>query len=132
MLNAASYPYFGAFCAVMATAAMLYSTYATRSQIPLLKRPKLRHQEHPILGFIAVFKLLKEQSFRIIFTASLAFNTLAGLVQTLLIYLATYVFGFEPANLAVVSLSLIVGISLASITAQKLSRRFDKKNALAL
>jgi Na+/melibiose symporter-like transporter len=132
MLNAASYPYFGAFCAVMATAAMLYSTYATRSQIPLLKTPKLRHKEHPILGFIAVFKLLKEQSFRIIFTTSLAFNTLAGLVQTLLIYLATYVFGFEPANLAVVSLSLIVGISLASITAQKLSRRFDKKNALAL
>jgi len=31
-----------------------------------------------------------------------------------------------------VSLSLIIGISLASITAQKLSRRFDKKNALAL
>ena len=62
----------------------------------------------------------------------LIFNTLAGVVQTLLIYVATYVFEFQPEQLAGLASSVVVGIIFASLVAQYLSRRFDKKIALAM
>jgi GPH family glycoside/pentoside/hexuronide:cation symporter len=62
----------------------------------------------------------------------LIFNTLAGTVGTLLVYVATYVFDFKPEHLAGLASSVVVGIIFASLVAQSLSRRFDKKNALAI
>jgi len=133
MLNRASYPNFGLFCAVMGTAAMLISVFGTRSAIPRLRRPSPQQTlGNPLLAFVDVFKTLKLGSFRVLFIAVLIFNTLAGTVQTLLVYVATYVFEFKPEHLAGLASSVVVGILFASLVAQGLSRRFDKKNALAI
>lgn len=133
MLNKASYPNFGIFCAVMGSMAMLLSVFGTRSAIPNLRQPSSRAGEkNAFWAFIDVFRTLHLDTFRILFIAVLIFNTLAGTVQTLLIYVATYVFEFQPEQLAGLAASVVVGILFASVVAQRLSRRFDKKNALGI
>ncbi len=133
MLNQASYPHFGLFCALMGTVAMLISVFGTASSIPRLSKPVHNTRESSaLLAFVDVFRTLKQASFRILFSAVLVFNTLAGVVQTLLVYVATYVFDFQPGHPAGLASSVLVGILFASPVAQALSRRFDKKRALAI
>jgi Na+/melibiose symporter-like transporter len=133
MLNKASYPNFGLFCAIMGSTAMLLCVLGTRSAIPNLRKPAPHDGEgSALLAFIDVFRTLRLKSFRILFISVLIFNTLAGVVQTLLIYVATYVFEFQPEQLAGLASSVVVGIIFASLAAQYLSRRFDKKIALAI
>ena len=133
MLNKASYPNFGLFCAIMGSTAMLLCVFGTRGAIPRLRKPAPHDGEGSALwAFIDVFRTLKLDSFRILFISVLIFNTLAGVVQTLLVYVATYVFDFQPQHLAGLASSVVVGIIFASVVAQGLSRRFDKKRALAM
>ena len=133
MLNKASYPNFGLFCAIMGSTAMLLCVLGTRGAIPRLRKPAAHDGEGSALwAFIDVFRTLKLDSFRILFISVLIFNTLAGVVQTLLVYVATYVFDFQPQHLAGLASSVVVGIIFASVVAQGLSRRFDKKRALAM
>jgi Na+/melibiose symporter-like transporter len=133
MLNKASYPGFGVFCGLMGSVAMLLCVLGTRSTIPNL-RPPVSHanERNTLWAFIDVFKTLRLSSFRILFIAVLIFNTLAGTVQTLLVYVATYVFEFQSEQLAGLAASVVVGILFSSFVAQSLSRRFDKKNALSI
>ncbi len=133
MLVQASYPNFGLFCGVMGSAAMLISVVGTWGTIPNLSKPVGdRNQRNVLLAFVEVFRTLKQNSFRILFISVLVFNTLAGVIATLLVYVATYVFEFKPEQLAGLASSVLIGIIFASTVAQKLARRFDKKNALAL
>ena len=133
MLVRASYPNFGLFCGIMGSAAMLISVVGTWGAIPSLRKPNVGHdQGNVLLAFVEVFRTLKQNSFRILFISVLVFNTLAGVIATLLVYVATYVFEFKPEHLAGLAGSVLVGIIFASTVAQKLARRFDKKNALAL
>ncbi|KAA1194321.1 MFS transporter [Pseudohalioglobus sediminis] len=132
MLNRESYPHFGVFCALTGTLAMLVSTFGTRKAIPYLTRPVSRPGDGSALwAFVEVFRTLRLHSFRILFLSVLVFSTLAGITQTLLIYVATYVFEFQPGHLAGLASSVLVGIVFASPVAQYLSRRYDKKRALA-
>jgi Na+/melibiose symporter-like transporter len=133
MLNRASYPHFGLFCGILGTAAMLISVFGTRRAIPRLSRPvKTGREASALLAFVDVFRSLRQRSFRVLFCAVLVFNTLAGVTQTLLVYVATYVFEFQPGHLAGLASSVLVGILLASPVAQALSRRLDKRRALAI
>ncbi|MEP4148623.1 MAG: MFS transporter [Halioglobus sp.] len=133
MLNKASYPGFGLFCAVMGSTAMLLSVVGTWRSIPELSKPVLTGNESTAwLAFIDVFRTLKLDSFRVLFAAILMFSTLAGVSQTLLIYVATYVFEFQPGHLAGLASSVLIGIIFASWVAQGLSARLDKKRALRI
>ena len=133
LLNKASYPNFGIFCALMGSVAMLVCVFGTRGAIPTLRQPSAHTGESSVIwAFVDVFRTLRLDAFRVLFLAVLIFNTLAGTVQTLLIYVATYVFEFQPEQLAGLAASVVIGILFASFVAQKLSRRFDKKNALSI
>jgi Na+/melibiose symporter-like transporter len=133
MLVRGSYPNFGLFCGVLGSLAMLISVFGTWGAIPHLRKPTGdAPRGHVLLAFVEVFRTLKQNSFRILFISVLVFNTLAGVIATLLVYVATYVFEFKPEHLAGLASSVIVGIIFASSVAQGLARRFDKKNALAL
>jgi len=133
MLNRASYPGFGLFCGVLGSLAMLLSVAGTWRSIPALSKPVITGDERSAwLALVDVFRTLRLESFRILFFAILVFCTLAGVVQTLLIYVATYVFEFQPEHLAGLASSVLVGILFASLVAQWLSRRFDKRRALSI
>ncbi len=133
MLNRDSYPNFGLFCGLLGSVAMLISVLGTWRAIPTLRKPgPTGGQGNVLLAFVEVFRTLKQDAFRILFVSVLVFNTLAGVIATLLVYVATYVFDFKPEHLAGLASSVLVGIIFASSVAQGLARRFDKKNALAL
>lgn len=133
MLNAESYPKFGLFCGVVGSCSMLWTVFATRKVIADLPAVSATPVVgHPLLAFMQVFKSLKFQSFRVLFSLSLYFTTLAGVIQTLLVYVATYVFGFQSEHLAGLAGSVVVGILFASTVAQWLARRFDKRGALTV
>ena len=133
LLNAASYPGFGLFCGVLGAVAMLITILSTRWVIPnLTQPPKNLAKKNPLLAVQEVFRTLKIHSFRNLFTVTLLFTSLAGVVQTLMVYVATYVFEFSSGQLAGLASTFVVGLLFASIVAQKLSRRFDKRFALGL
>lgn len=134
LLNAASYPAFGLFCAILASVAMIISIISTRKAIPNLRAPvETKEQDaHPVLAVFELIKTLKLHSFRNIFLVILLFTSFAGLTQTLLIYTATYIFKFSPEHLAGLASSIILGLLFASVAAQKLSKRFDKRKSLAI
>lgn len=132
MLNKASYPKFGIFCALLGTTSMLLCVLGTRHAMPdTVPLARQANERSAWFAAIDVFRTLKLPSFRILFFAGILFATLAGIVQTLLVYVATYVFEFKPEQLAGLAGALIIGILFASLVAQYLSRRFDKKRALA-
>ncbi len=100
MLVRSSYPNFGLFCGVLGTLAMLVSVFGTWGSIPQLRKPGDGPRGNVFLAFVEVFRTLKQNSFRILFVSVLVFNTLAGVIATLLVYVATYVFDFRPEHLA--------------------------------
>jgi Na+/melibiose symporter-like transporter len=133
MLNAASYPSFAAFGGILATVTMLWSIFATRSTIPTLSEPVPNPDaSSPLLAFITVFQTLRQFAFRKLFLTTLAFTTIVGVTQTLIIYTGTYLYGFTPAQLALVAGSPIIGVLLGPITAKRMSLRLDKKRAFML
>ena len=102
MLNAASYPGFALFGGSLATISMLWCIFSTRSTIPHLSNPVPNpNAGHPLLGFITVFQTLRQYAFRTLFLTTLAFTTIVGVTQTLIIYSGTYLFGFSPEHLAI-------------------------------
>jgi Na+/melibiose symporter-like transporter len=133
MLDAASYPGFAIFAGVLATVSMLWSIIATRSTIPHLSDPVPNpNAGHPLLGFITVFRTLRQHAFRTLFITTLAFTTIVGVTQTLIIYSGTYLFGFAPEHLAIAASSPIIGIIFAPYVVTHMSVRFDKKRTFML
>jgi Na+/melibiose symporter-like transporter len=133
MLNAASYPGFATFAGILSTGTMLWSIYSTRSTIPHLADPiPDPNAGHPLLGFITVFRTLRQHAFRTLFLTTLVFTTIVGVTQTLIIYTGTYLYGFTPEHLAIVAISPIVGLFFAPTVAKRLSVRFDKKRTFMM
>ena len=133
MLNPEGYPLLGLMCGLVGAAAMLISTYATRKTIPHLKQSQVIVQKrNPVFAVIDVFKALELRSFRILFSANLLFNIMAGVIQALLIYVATYIYGFDPKYFAVLTLALVISVICAPWIAKIASRKFGKKNTLAI
>jgi Na+/melibiose symporter-like transporter len=133
LLNPQSYPAFAVFCAILGSSAMLISTASTVSAIPHLHQPPVaKKNNHPALAFIEMFKTLKQRSFRVLFSVIVLVAALQGSIQALLVYMATFVFGFSPEHLAGLFGGLIIGILFSSFTAQYLSKRFDKRRSLTV
>ncbi|MFT5560714.1 MAG: GPH family glycoside/pentoside/hexuronide:cation symporter [Litorivivens sp.] len=133
MLDPNSYTGFGVFTGVTATCAMLIAIFTTWKLIPGLAAPdENQNGRNAMLAFVTVFLTLKQHAFRVLFSVSLAFMVLSGVTQTLIIYVASYIFEFKPEHMALLAASVLVGIFLAPWLAQGISRRFDKKMALAI
>ncbi len=131
MLNPASYPAFAVFAGALGTLAMVWSVYATRSTIPNLSDPIADpNAGHPILGFITVFKTLKQFAFRKLFMTMLVFTTIVGVTQTLIIYSGTYLYGFSPEQLAIAAAFPILGVLFGPWAVKRMSRTLDKKKSM--
>ena len=132
LLNPASYPAFGILAGSAGTLAMLYCVFATRSSIPGLLKPAAdQAYSNPLMALVTVFSTLRQQSFRVLFYTIVIVMSVAGMTQALMVYLASYIFGFAPEQLGLLAASLLIGILMASMVAQIFSRRMDKKRAFA-
>ena len=133
MLNGDSYSGFALFASIVATIAMLWSIYATKSEIPHLSKPVDNpHAKHALLACITVFSTLKLKSFRILFFTLLVFMTMAGITQTLIIYIASYLYEFSTEQLAILIVAQLVSLPFAPYIAKKFSVYFDKTKTLTL
>jgi Na+/melibiose symporter-like transporter len=133
MLIAANYPAFGLFAGITASVTMLWSVFATRAAIPDLSKPVHDPDgKHSLLAFITVFSTLRLCSFRVLFFTILVFMTMVGVTQTLLVYIATYLYGFVPEQIALLVAAPLIGILFAPGLSKRLSIAFDKKKALAI
>ena len=133
LLNPESYPAFGALAGVAGSIAMLYCVFATRSTIPHLLKPAVDlPTANPLFAVFTVFSTLRQHSFRVLFITIVIFMSVAGMTQSLMVYLASYIFGFAPEQLGVLAASALIGIVLASWVAQSLSHRMDKKQAFGV
>ncbi len=133
MLNPEAYPKFAVFACLLAMLTMLYSVYSTRSTISSLREPLVdENARHPLLGFVTIFKTLKQKSFRMLFLTILAYMALTGVGLTLLVYVATYLFGFSSEQLAMLVFAQFIGLLFAPLAASKLTARFDKRRALSI
>ncbi len=133
MLDASSYPAFGIYCGVIATVAMLWCVYATRETIPNLARPKVDPDApNALFAFVTVFATLRFRAFRILFSTTMLFMTMAGVTQTLIIYVGTYLFGFAPEHIGLLATAPIIGIMIGPPIARRLSRAYDKKRTMAI
>lgn len=133
LMNAAAYPSFGLFVAICGSGAMLWSLFATRHTISALQPPSgKKPTRHAVFALAGVLVALKEHAFKVLFLSTLMFNILVGVSLTLIIYIATFVFGFSTAHLAVLSTAPLIGMLLASNIAQTLSHRLDKRFSAGL
>jgi Na+/melibiose symporter-like transporter len=133
LLNPVNYPTFGALAGVIGSIAMIVCVFLTRSTIPhLLKPPADLPKSNPLFALVTVFATLRQHSFRVLFITILIFISVMGMTQALMVYLSTYIFGFKPEQLGVLSLSFVFGVIFASSVAQWLSRQLGKKQALGI
>lgn len=133
MLNPDAYPKLGLLCGVVGAIAMLITTFSTRSTIATLRKIEPnKNQTHAIFAFLKIFKALELKSFRVLFSANLLFNIMAGVIQALLIYVASYIYGFDSKYFALLTLALVISVILAPSLAKKLSVRFGKKQTLSI
>ncbi|WND03292.1 MFS transporter [Temperatibacter marinus] len=133
LLNPAGYANFGLFCGLLAASAMLWCVFSTKSLIPSLSQPtETINILSSLLAFMTLAKTLKLPSFRVLFFILVMITTLAGVNSTLMTYLGIYVFDFSAEEIGLINASIILGLLLASLIAQTLSKRYDKKKALAV
>ena len=112
---------------------MLISACATFSAGKPLSQPEESTSSgNALFALVSMLRTLRQYSFRIVFIVTVLLSALAGSIQALLVYMATYVFGFSPDQLAGLAASIVIGVLLASPVAQLMAKRLDKKNALSV
>ena len=126
--NAAAYPKFAAFFAVIATVAVLWSAFGTHSRIKHLVPPS--HAIEP-LSFGRLWRelrdSLKSPSFRALFVGTLVFFVTRGVQTTLGVHMSVHFWELGSAEITKLALASFAGlvVGLPFWTVQ--SRRLDKK-----
>lgn len=133
LLNPENYPLFGLCAGTLAAVSMLVSVISTRSTIDELVDPgENTKAPSALFAVFAVIKTLRLQSFRVLFIAILIFMIISGSMTTLGVYVATYIYGFGPDQLAVVTAAPILGVLFGPKMANTLPKRLGKRRTLAL
>jgi glycoside/pentoside/hexuronide:cation symporter, GPH family len=126
--NLAAYPQFAEFFAVLATAAVLWSAFFTRSRIQYLPVPT-RDQERLTFGRFAreLADALRSPSFRALFVGTLVFFVTRGVQTALQLHLSVHFWELGSQEILRVNVIGFAGLLFGVPIWSALSRRFDKK-----
>lgn len=131
MLNAQGYASLGAFAAIIAFIAMIICILGTKHTIPYLPKAPLNQKK---VDFSRSFKAFGEaltlKPFRLIFIVQILTMVAGGAGATFMLYIGSYFFELSPGEIALLTLTIIVGLIPASIIAPMLSKRIDKMPSL--
>lgn len=131
MLNAEGYSSLGAFAGIIAFVAMIICILGTKHTIPYLpKAPKNQKKVDFSRSFKAFGEALKLKPFRLIFIVQILTMVAGGAGATFMLYLGSYFFELSPAQISLLTLTIIVGLIPATIIAPVLSKRIDKMPSL--
>lgn len=131
MLNPAGYSSLGILAAVIAFVAMIICILGTKSTIPFLPQaPKDQKKVDFKRSFKAFSEALKLRPFKLIFIVQILTMVAGGAGATFMLYIGSYFFALSPAEISLLTLTIVVGLIPATIIAPVLSKKIDKMPSL--
>ena len=128
-MNAAGYPSFAIFCAIVIVIMAMVCILATRKEIPFLPRARENQSSLRLSRLYRELKLaLSNPSFRIIFITTLFSGTLNGVYINIGLHVNTYFWEFNSRNLAILSTSLLFS-AILTFFIMRWIEKFEKKKA---
>ena len=129
-LNPEGYSSLGFVTGSLMLSAVLLTTWFTRKEIPFLRQHTGEVENFGLRRiFTELIEALKTQQFRLIFFIVLISSTISGVTTNMTIYLQTFFWGFNTADLRWFALSA-TGAVLAFPMVAAIQKRWDKKNIL--
>ena len=111
--------------------AIMVSSLGTHAQIPRLAAPPPRKLS--LAGvFREIFETLLNRSMGAIFLTAIIASTMLGLGQTLSTFMTSFFWGFQPQQIAVITLVIFVSAALGAALAPILTRRVGKKRGIII
>ncbi len=131
MLNSAGYSSLGLLAAVIAFVAMIICVLGTKHTIPHLSKPAKNEKKVDFSrSFKAFSQALKLRQFRLIFIVQILTMVAGGAGATFMLYIGSYFFELSPGEIALLTLTIVVGLIPATIIAPVMSKRIDKMPSL--
>ena len=131
MLNSAGYSDLGLLAAVIAFVAMIICVMGTKHTIPYLTKVDKNHKKVDLSrSFNAFGQALKLRQFRLIFIVQIMTMVAGGAGATFMLYVGSYFFELSASQIALLTLTIVVGLIPASIIAPLLSKCIDKMPSL--
>jgi len=131
MLNSAGYSSLGLLAAVIAFVAMIICVLGTKHTISHLSQADKNLRKVDFSRSFKAFKqALKLKQFRLIFIVQILTMVAGGAGATFMLYIGSYFFELSPGEIALLTLTIVVGLIPASIIAPVLSKRIDKMPSL--
>jgi Na+/melibiose symporter-like transporter len=128
-LGPTGYEWLGIIGAGAMFVAMLTSSLGTHNLIPGFHKPAPR-DHHSVKLVLSQFRsLFLNTSFNAVFISALFFGAAAGLSQALTIYVSSFFWLLESAEIGMIPLLGIIAVPTAFFVAPKLSLRWGKKQA---
>lgn len=111
--------------------AIMVSSLGTHAQIPRLTAPPQRRLTL-VAVFREIFETLLNRSMGAIFLTSIIASTTLGLGQTLSTFMTTFFWGFQPQQIAIITLVIFVSAAIGAALAPVLTRAVGKKRGIII
>jgi len=111
--------------------AIMVSSLGTHGQIPRLTAPPQRRLTL-IAVFREIFETLLNRSMGAIFLTSIIASTTLGLGQTLSTFMTTFFWGFQPQQIAIITLVIFLSAAIGAALAPVLTRAVGKKRGIII
>lgn len=130
VLNMQGYQSFGLLAATVMVVTMLISAFGTHKLIPFLPQPK-KDGEATKPSFGSNLKIIfSNPSFRALFIAALFSMMAFGVIITLQIYFATFLFDLDNTQIALFPLCMILAALIALWLTPRLARGYEKRSVI--
>ena len=128
-LNPAGYETFAIVGAALMLGAILLSSFGTLHRVKYFKMPPAREKIGPVKTLGQMGKTFSNKGFLAILAFGVLKYTSVGMTSALNIYFGTYFWGFNSAQLAILTVDSLAGAFLALFLAPIVSKRLGKRNA---
>lgn len=128
-LNPAGYHLFGVVGAVVILASVLISSMGTHSRIKYLRALPPPAKQSVFATFAQMGQTFAHKDFLSVLAFGICKFTAIGVFAATALYFGTFMFGFAPRQLAVLTLEGMVAALLAMAVAPWAARTFGKRNA---
>ncbi|USG60893.1 MFS transporter [Sneathiella marina] len=130
VLNMQGYQSFGLLAAIVMVVTMLISALGTHKLIPFLPQPKEQSGKAQPSFKNNLKVVFKNPSFRALFIAA-SFSMMAfGVIITLQIYFATFLFGLNNNQISLFPLCMILAALMALWLTPRLARGYEKRSVI--
>jgi GPH family glycoside/pentoside/hexuronide:cation symporter len=127
VLNPQGYRTYGLVGGVAIGLSVLVAALGTHRYIPRLERPPPRRPFSAARVFRELRQTLSNRSFLALFSGALLFSTGIGVTAALNLYLNTYFWALDAAQIGSIVYFQFASALIAALVAPRLTRRFDKR-----